>query len=39
MVKEKKGTLVEITLDSLKQDSIIKYSGKIEDFFSEQRNC
>ena len=26
-------------IDSLKQDSIIKYSGKTEDFLSEQRNC
>jgi hypothetical protein len=34
-----KGTWFEIKLESLKQESIIKYSGKTEDFLSEQRNC
>jgi hypothetical protein len=28
-----------VQLDSLKHDSIVKYSGKIENFLSEQRGC
>ena len=28
-----------VQLDLLKQDSIVKYSGKIQDFLSEQRRC
>ena len=28
-----------VQLDSLKQDSIVRYSGRIEDFLSEQRRC
>ena len=28
-----------VKLDLLKQDSIVKYSGKIQDFLSEQRRC
>jgi hypothetical protein len=28
-----------VQLDLLKHDSIVKYSGKIEDFLSEQRGC
>ena len=28
-----------VQLDLLKHDSIVKYSGKIEDFLSEQRSC
>ena len=28
-----------VQLDSLKHDSIVKYSGRIEDFLSEQRRC
>ncbi len=28
-----------VQLDSLKYDSIVKYSGKIENFLSEQRGC
>ncbi|MFL6360846.1 MAG: hypothetical protein ACJ72V_16105 [Nitrososphaeraceae archaeon] len=28
-----------VQLDSLKRDSIVKYSGRIEDFLSEQRRC
>lgn len=28
-----------VQLDLLKHDSIVKYSGRIEDFLSEQRRC
>jgi hypothetical protein len=28
-----------VKLDSLKHDSIVKYSGRIENFLSEQRRC
>ena len=28
-----------VQLDLLKHDSIVKYSGKIENFLSEQRGC
>ena len=28
-----------VQLDLLKHDSIVRYSGKIEDFLSEQRGC
>ena len=28
-----------VKLDSLKHDSIVKYSGRIEDFLLEQRRC
>src|SRR6476619_7013018 len=28
-----------VQLDSLKQDSIVRYSGRIEDSLSEQRRC
>jgi hypothetical protein len=28
-----------VKLDSLKHDSMVKYSGTIEDFLSEQRSC
>jgi hypothetical protein len=30
---------VNVQLDLLKHDSIVKYSGKIDDFLSEQRGC
>ena len=28
-----------VKIDSLKHDSIVKYSGRIEDFLLEQRRC
>jgi hypothetical protein len=28
-----------VQLDLLKHDSVVKYSGRIEDFLSEQRRC
>ena len=28
-----------VQLDSLKHDSIVKYSGRIEEFLSERRSC
>ena len=28
-----------VKIDSLKHDSIVKYSGRIENFLSEQRSC
>ena len=28
-----------VQLDLLKHDSIVKYSGRIEEFLSEQRSC